>query len=278
MAKYVNLNAKIRRDGFSDIGSHRSMHAPVYTTFTRTNLDAYYADSSTDGENRQALLRGLFLTSFLADELLRELSYFGAKNVIIVSASSKTALGIAQRIRSRNLEAQDVNLIGLTSSKNTDFVYNTKFYNSVLTYDKVSSKLADICKGDAVVVDMSGNSDILQSIDKVLKRSIKHCMAVGLSHHESYSKTPLSLTYEGAAPKFFFAPSEATRRSKAWGSKEYERRTSDALDMYVKSSYDWMKVGTVHGKEEVKNLWSSAYKGFLDPGVGMIASMFEKID
>lgn len=76
MAKYFTLKAEPKSSGFRDVGDHRQKHAPVYVDYTRTDTDPYYCDSSVDGEDRQALLRGLFLTSFLANEFLLDKSYY----------------------------------------------------------------------------------------------------------------------------------------------------------------------------------------------------------
>ena len=76
MAQYVTIKAQAKKNGFRDIGEHRKKHAPVYVDFTRTDADPYYCDPTVDGEDRQAILRGLFLTSFLANEFLLEHSYF----------------------------------------------------------------------------------------------------------------------------------------------------------------------------------------------------------
>ena len=46
-------------------------------------------------EAEQALFRPLFTTSFLIDDFLADNAFFGARNVILSSASSKTAYGTA---------------------------------------------------------------------------------------------------------------------------------------------------------------------------------------
>ena len=43
--------------------------------------------------HRHALLRGLFLTGLLADEFFADSNYFGAASAVLLSASSKTAIG-----------------------------------------------------------------------------------------------------------------------------------------------------------------------------------------
>jgi hypothetical protein len=49
----------------------------------------------TAQEPQQALLRPLFITSFLIDDFLDDAQCFGAQQVLLSSASSKTAFGTA---------------------------------------------------------------------------------------------------------------------------------------------------------------------------------------
>ncbi|MFX9703743.1 DUF2855 family protein, partial [Acinetobacter baumannii] len=66
----------------------------------------------------QALLRPLFMLSFLVDDFLAEHEMFGASRVLLSSASSKTAVGLAHLLHTR----KGVKVIGLTSAANVDFV------------------------------------------------------------------------------------------------------------------------------------------------------------
>ena len=96
MAETVVFTATATSDGFRDDGAHRQAHAPIYRSYTRTDLDPFH-DEAADGEDRHALLRVLLLTGFLADEFLAE---FDAEQVIVLSASSKTTIGFADPLPS----------------------------------------------------------------------------------------------------------------------------------------------------------------------------------
>src|SRR5216117_3328653 len=67
----------------------------------------------------QALLRPLFMLSFLVDDFLAENEFYGAKSVMLYSASSKTAYGLAHLLHARG---NGIKVIGLTSAGNTGFV------------------------------------------------------------------------------------------------------------------------------------------------------------
>lgn len=281
MSKYVTVEATPSKNGFKDIGIHRKSSAEVYTEHIRTDLDSFrdmtLADKNEDDyDDRQALLRGLFLTSFLADEFLADKSnYFDAKTIVLVSASSKTALGIAQRLSNKNeaLElSQRLNIVGVTSAGNSSFVSSTGFYDQIVTYDAIEESISK--DYDAVVIDMSGNWKVLSEIHQHLGERVKHSMAIGLSHHDS-GFAPKSLVMPGAAPTFFFAPAEVARRLKMWGPKEFHIRSKAALTTFITGSQEWMDVNHVHGVTDVHREWLNAHDGKIPPTIGMIASMHD---
>ena len=70
-----------------DGAAHRAGLAPVYAQYTPVGGDPLYSASHEDSH---ILLRGLFLTSYLVDDFLTEREMFGARAVLISSASSKT--------------------------------------------------------------------------------------------------------------------------------------------------------------------------------------------
>ena len=129
MSSHVVFTPTATKDGFRDDGAHRQAHAPVYRAYVATDADPMYpeADHGTqglaDGEDRHALLRGLFLTGLPRRGVLRRRRgirvgpYFGAARVIVLSASSKTAIGFAQRAHLRG----GVEVVGVTSAGNVEW-------------------------------------------------------------------------------------------------------------------------------------------------------------
>jgi hypothetical protein len=83
---------------FSDGAPHRaSLHA-VYNQVLRCNRDPFY---TADTESTQALLRPLFITSWLIDDFFADNDFFGASTLLLSSASSKTAYGTAFQLAQR---------------------------------------------------------------------------------------------------------------------------------------------------------------------------------
>ena len=83
MARFVDLTVRATDDGFRDDGDHRVAHAPVYRNYVGTTHDPMYpsgasGDELGDAEDRHALLRGLFITSYLADSFFADAAHHGA--------------------------------------------------------------------------------------------------------------------------------------------------------------------------------------------------------
>jgi len=108
--------------GFIDVGAHREKHAMAYRAFDKV------ADAVGENDNAMLIFRGLFMTSFLAEDFLREESFYGATQVLITSASSKTSIALAHCLRANST----MRVIGLTSNANVDFVTNVGEYHDVV--------------------------------------------------------------------------------------------------------------------------------------------------
>lgn len=275
MAETVTFTATATLDGFRDDGAHRRAHAPLYRSYTRTDLDPLH-DAAADGEDRHALLRVLLLTGFLADEFFADSGgatadgappFFGAEQVIVLSASSKTAIGFSQRAAKRDGLA----VVGLTSSANAEFVRSLGFSDSVVTYDRIDDPDTGIALVDSVVIDMAGNPNVLAAVHQRLGDRIKHSMMIGRSHHDAVATgAPASLP--GPAPQFFFAPTELQRLVDAWGADEYQRRTVDATNEFIEASRGWMTIDERRGADGPASAWASIHAGEVSPAVGVIAS------
>jgi hypothetical protein len=260
MAQYVTFTAGKTADGFRDDGEHRSEHAPVYRSYVHTEHDPWYAEGE-DNEDRHALLRGLFLTGFLAEEFFADENYYGAEQVLVLSASSKTAIGFSQRAAARGTAS----VIGLTSTGNVEFVNSLGLYDSVVSYDDLES----INKSTAVAIDMSGAAGVVARVHEHLGDDLQYSMAVGMSHHDA---PPTEVT-AGPPRQMFFAPTEVSRRSKEWGREDYAKRTTEALHSFVEHSSEWMALERTEGPELAADTWHAVRDGAVAPSTGRIVSL-----
>jgi hypothetical protein len=88
IATHVYLRPeRLTQRGFYDGTEHRSELPSIYNQYTRCAADPVYLPEL---ENIQALLRPLFIMSFMLADFLQDNAFFGARRVMVSSASSKT--------------------------------------------------------------------------------------------------------------------------------------------------------------------------------------------
>ena len=269
MARFVDLTVSPTDDGLRDDGTHRQAHAPVYRSYVETRHDPWYPRRQPtdpdvgDAEDRHALLRGLFLTAFLADAFFADADYFGADEVVVLSASSKTAIGFAQRASERGV----ANIIGLTSPANAEFVRSLGWYTQVIGYDDIGS----LPRAPAVSIDMSGDTVVLAAVHDRLGDQLAYSMIIGKSHHDS----PTAVIAVGPNPELLFAPTEVSRRLEQWGREDYQRRSTQALEAFVASSQEWLSVQRTTGATAAEATWHEVLGGTVPPSVGRIVSLHD---
>ena len=262
MSRYVDVAVAPTTDGLRDEGPHRAAHAPVYRAFAATDRDAFY-EPGADAEDRHALLRGLFVTGFLAEDYFADNDWFGARRVVVLSASSKTAIGFAHCASHR----EGIELIGITSPGNHAFAHHVGCYDEMVTYDEIEGIPAD---SPVVSIDMSGNGAVLARVHRHFGNQLQHSMAIGRSHHES---PPAAKDLAGPRPAFFFAPTQVKKRVQDWGPRGYQERLATALRGFVAGSHAWLRVTHAAGPEAAAATWRAVHGGRVPPEIGYIVSL-----
>ena len=264
MARYVDMTVTPTTDGLRDEGPHRAAHAPVYRAYTATTRDTLY-QAGTDAEDRHALLRGLFLTGWLAEDYFADNDWFGARRVLVLSASSKTAIGFAHCADAR----AGIEVIGVTSPRNHAFTHALGCYDEVVTYDDVAA----IPRSAPIVsIDMAGSGPVLASVHSHFGDQLRHSMAIGRSHHEAPARVP---GMPGPKPEFFFAPTQVKKRVQDWGPRGYQERVVKALSGFVAWSRGWLHVQHSRGAAAAKATWSEVHAGRVAPDIGHMVSLWD---
>jgi hypothetical protein len=264
MATHLVIEAAdVSKRGLRDAAAHRQVAAPVYNAYSRVTGDPAFAGRQG---GYQALLRPLFMLSFLVDDLLAENEFFGATSVILSSASSKTAFGLAHLLHTQR---QPIRVIGLTSAANVDFVQSLGCYDEVVTYDAISSMATDQA---AVFVDMAGNAKLRGDLHRHLGDRLTYSSRVGLTHRDA-SRDDEKLP--GAKPVWFFAPDQIRKRAKEWGPGGIEQRFGAAWSGLVPMLDRWIKVRQGHGQAAVEQVYLDTLNGRVPPDQGHILSLAE---
>ena len=254
---------KISPQSFVDGKEHRKELPPVYNNYVRLNGEENY-DSSMD--NVRALLFPLHITAFCLCDALEEQAYEGASQVIIISASSKTGIGLAQGLADN---ADSPKIVGLTSRNNTNFLEGLGCYDEVISYDK----LEKINNQDlSVMVDMSGNQEILSSIQDSLGNNMVKCLTVGMTHWNKGGTVEDALAEAELQDRteFFFAPSHIQKRNSDWGVEGYNKRTSIFMSKRAEQSREWMQIKEISGLDKFIQTYQEIVSGDIKPNEGII--------
>lgn len=263
MADFHVVDASPNAEGFVDRGEHRAPHAATYRSFNLVERDPAY---DPDLEGQYLVVRGLFITSFLVDDFLGSNDDFGASTVVVTSASSRTSIALAHRLRARG----GIRVVGLTSAAHVDFVTSVGLYDTVLAYEDIETLDGS---QDTVVVDMSGNADVLGRIHRHHGEHLVYSCRVGATHWDAGGSTD---DLPGAPPTFFFAPTQIKIRSQEWGREEFESRVGAALAEFIRHSAGWLRIERGSGPEAVERVYQSTLVGGNDPATGHILSCTER--
>jgi Protein of unknown function (DUF2855) len=262
MATHLVIEAAdVSKRGLRDAAAHRQGVAPVYNIYARVSGDAAYAGRQGD---YQALLRPLFMLSFLVDDFLAENEFYGARSVMLSSASSKTAFGLAYLLHAQR---KGIRVIGLTSAANVDFVGSLGCYDEVVTYDRVTSMPSD---QPVAFVDMAGNSALRETLHRHFGEQMKYSGRIGLTHRGTSPDEP---SLPGAKPVWFFAPDQIRKRAREWGPGGIEMRFGKAWTGFAPMLDSWLKVIEGRGPATVKQVYLDTLNGRVPPDQGHILSL-----
>lgn len=248
--------------GFTDASPHRASLPAVYNQYQRTAGDLSY-DATT--EDAYMILRPLFVTSFMLDDFLAEAQWFGAEEILISSASSKTAYALAFLLSQH--AKQRPQMVGLTSRANLAFVERLGCYDRVVAYEDVTSLPVT---GPVVYADFSGNAALRAAIHHHFGTKVVYSAAVGLTHWETLAPAG---DLPGAKPTLFFAPTQIKRRAVEWGPGGIEQRAGDAWRAFLVPLQSWMTISRLHGGDAALALYHSMLNGNATPDCGYVIQL-----
>jgi len=245
---------------FSDGMEHRTKSHPVYNNYVRTENDPSFVPQLNDV---QPILRPLFTTSFLIDDLFGAENFFGADQIILISASSKTAMGTAFCLKQRG----GISVTGLTSAGNESFVNSTGFYDQVETYDNITA----LDKGQkTAIIDMAGNGAITGALYEHFGDNIVYNCMVGKSHWQGIAPPKIDA---GAPPIMFFAPDRARQRFSDWGAEGFAEKLAMQWIPFCQSAESWLNITEAKGLEAILPVYKDFLEGRSDPAKGYLFSL-----
>ena len=253
---------------FIDGAPHRRNLHSVYNQYLRCSTDPLYR---AEDENVLALYRPLFPTSFLIDDFLADNGFFGASEVLVASASSKTAYGLGFLLGARRGAGGGVRCIGLTSPANVAFTAGLGCYDDVIAYADVTRFSPEVA---AVYVDMSGDAALRATIHGHLQDRLAYSCSVGGTHWQDLgSDTGLP----GPHPVPFFAPAQGKKRATEWGPQGFQDRLAGAWSAFLARALDparpWLTIVTGQGRDAIESTYCALLEGKVPADEGRILAV-----
>jgi hypothetical protein len=243
---------------FIDASAHRASLPPVYNSYARVAADEAY-DRALD--DLRALLFPLYATSYCLYDFLVDNNWFGAQQVVIVSASSKTAIGLAYALAGDEAAPPAV---ALTSMRNKAMVEALGLYDAVVAYDAMEA--IDATR-PTVIVDMSGNGAVLSTLHARLGCNMRYCSNVGVTHYE---ENTMGAGFIRERSAMFFAPGHIQKRANEWGPGVFDRKAFGFWRDAARRSRDWLKIERVKGPAAMEEAFHRVRKGEARPDTGLI--------
>ncbi|MFK7977543.1 MAG: DUF2855 family protein [Halioglobus sp.] len=252
---------RVTEDRLVDGAAHRAELPPGYNLYRRVAAEPGY-DGSMD--NERMLLWPLFITSFCLWDSLVVNEWYGAQQIIVISASSKTSIGMAYALSD---DATAPSVVGLTSSRNKALVESLGLYDTTATYDDLAA--IDFSK-PSVIVDMSGNSDVLGQLHKALGENMNKTVNVGITHWDAAGENP---DINAQRSEFFFAPGHIQKRVADWGAEGFDTKSSGFVAETVARSRSWLQLRSLSGLDSLAEIYPQVCEGSIAPDEGIIITL-----
>jgi hypothetical protein len=250
---------RINEKGFIDAAAHRAALPSAYQGYRDVGTDPVY---SAEFEAEHILFFPLFFTSYLIDDFLADEDFFDAGTIVISSASSKTAIIAAYLLGKRD----GIEVVGLTSAGNREFVEGLNVYDSVHLYDSVSQLPGQ----RAVYVDVSGDPAVRTDVHARYGDRLAHSAAVGITHWTQLTRGKSDL--DGPSPVFFFAPDRIKKRGADWGTAKLDQNVADVWGPFAEWASKWLRVERISSDDQIQRAYLELLDGKLDPAAGTVVS------
>lgn len=265
MATHLDVKpGNVTAASFSDMTSYRQPMSPIYNSYSRLAADPEH-DPAREAE--RMIYGPLFKTGFIIDYFMRSEEWFGASQVVMTSASSKTAMGCASVAKQNS---PDIKRIGLTSEGNVDFVEGTGLYDKVFTYDEIGR----LPIAATVSVDFAGNAKVLASLHEHFSDTLKYSCLVGATHiEERGGGLGGASDLRGPKPTLLFAPDHFVAYFKEHGPVEGGKMIAATWHGFLSAVEGTVEIVRKQGLEAARATYLEMIGGTVDPAKGIVIEL-----
>ena len=237
--------ADVTARGFTDAAVHRRALPPIYNRYERE-------DVATPADDLSAIYRPLFLTASMLQDALGEAGWHGAGQIVLSSASSKTAQLTAWCLR--EVAARPYRVSGLTAARNREGVAALGLYDTVLGYDALDALDATV---PTVLLDFAGDDALAARLHARFGDALRASLQIGKSHWDS---TPARLAGRPRR-ELFFGPAQIAKRMQDWGVAGFARHVGAQWSAARAAAAGWTRVHTLSGSPGLAAAWEAAVGG-----------------
>ncbi|GAA2076893.1 DUF2855 family protein [Actinomadura alba] len=255
MSTHHVVTAEPMARGFADTAAQREFLHPWYRTYEP-------AGDPDPLDDRWALLHPVYPAAFNLADLLEQQAALGARSVLITSASSKVAIGLVEELAARQVP---LSAVGLTGGRNTAFVEGLDLYDTVASYDALSSISV---AGPTVFVDLTGDPARRTAVCERFTNELCHTALVGFTHPTATVLPPPGLA--GPEPQVFFTPAIEMETIAKEGADSYYTRYAESEKRFVEYSASWLTVHDRRGPEAIADSFRSLLAGEQAPNTSDI--------
>lgn len=247
--------------GFVDGAAHRANLPIFYNAYQRTSGEP---EAMRALESERCLLLPLLGTGYLLYDYLVDGDFFGADQILVGSASSKTAIGLLNMLARH--PAPRPRIVGLTSPRNVDFVSGLGLCDGVVTYDDIEGLDGQV---PSAFIDMAGDGAVIAAIHRTFRDRLKLSCAVGATHWDQ----PRSRERVEGAPshEFIFIPAHIAKRDGDLGPGVIQRRTQAETMRMVEELKGRLTLKEIEGAAAVQAALTDLVAGRTPADVGLIA-------
>jgi hypothetical protein len=244
--------------GFTDVTPRRTTLPPIYNNYQRIEALPDYRAADHD---YWPVFRPLFLTGWLIADQFEDEGDYGADQILIASASSKTAIGLGFALKQRAVRPET---IGLTSAANVDPLAAQGIYDRVIGYDQIMTLNAST---PAALVDMAGNGAVTRVVHSHFGNNLKASIIVGKSHWDAQADAE---GLPGPERQGFFAPGRSQKRIADWGGAAFGQKIADAWLAFMDVAPRLASVDKRSGGDAALAAYREMLSGQADPKKGIV--------
>jgi Protein of unknown function (DUF2855) len=255
----------INAQGFTDGSAHRAELPAVYNRYQRVEKTA------AQREGEYAVLRPLFATAWLIADFMQEAGDFGARTMLLSSASSKTAYATAFCLKRR---VTTTRIVGATSASRREWASTLGVFDDVVSYEALPALPAN---EPALYIDFAGDAAFRRAVHEHWRDKLAYSCSVGGTHHEALGSGG---GLPGPKPQLFFAPTQMQKRGapppQGLGRSAMLAQIDAAWDEFIAramtSNSPWLTIEQRGGADAMRAAYLDTLQGRADASRGLMLS------